>query len=305
MTILRGILVAGLSGFLFLPRPEGWLAWLPAILYTLSDATDFFDGYLARRSGRVTQLGEILDLRLDGSGVMVAAMLAVKYGQVPAWYLAVALARYLFVCGLWLRQRMHLPVYELPPSVSRRVFAALQMSFLAVALWPVFSPPATYVAAAVFGLPFLVGFVRDWFYVSGVFKPYRPGENPWLEKITNWMPLVFRLAVLAVNLGLIIQHLPLLHTFSALEQAFLALEILAAALVVAGIAGRTAACAGMLLAGFLSISGSTAMSFTILLPVYAGILFMGSGLYSLWKPEDALVYRRVGERAAVRVERGG
>lgn len=36
-----------------------------------------------------TRLGEMLDLELDSLGVLVAAMLAVSYGQVSAWYLLV------------------------------------------------------------------------------------------------------------------------------------------------------------------------------------------------------------------------
>jgi CDP-diacylglycerol--glycerol-3-phosphate 3-phosphatidyltransferase len=145
LTIVRGILVAGLAGFLFSPRPEGWVVWLPAILYTLSNATDFFDGFAARRTNHVTRLGEILDMSLDGTGVLVAAALAVQYGQVPVLFLGVALVRYVFLGGMWLRARWVLD-HEMPGSISRQVFAGLQMGF-----WQwygtLFSPPGTHVAA--------------------------------------------------------------------------------------------------------------------------------------------------------------
>lgn len=305
LTILRGLLVASLSGFLFLPKPAGWLLWLPAILYSLSDATDFFDGLVARRTNHVTKLGGILDLSLDGAGVLAVVVLAVNYGQVPTWYLAVGLARYLFLGGLWLRRRKTLPIYDMPPSVSRRVFAGLQMGFLAVVLWPVFSPPETFVAAAVFGLPFLAGFFRDWLFISGILKPGRYVANLLLAKLTAWMPLIFRLAAVVLTIGLLAFYLPGFSTFLLPMQAFLLLEFLVVALISSGTAGRSASILGMLLVGFNQFFGDQALGYTFLLPVYAGILFMGTGPYSLWSPEDKLVYRRLGEPRAPAMERGG
>ena len=38
------------------------------------------------------------------------------------------------LAGLWLRKRRGAPIYDLPPSVNRRVIAGLQMGFLAVIL---------------------------------------------------------------------------------------------------------------------------------------------------------------------------
>lgn len=171
LTLLRGALVAALAGFLFVPRPEGWLVWVPAVLYTLADAADYFDGYLARRTRHATRLGENLDMSFDGWGVLAATLLALQWDQLPPWYLLVAVARYLFVAGQWLRRRLGKPVYDLPPSSSRRTLAGLQMGFLAAALWPVFGPPVTYIAAALFGLPFLAGFGRDWLITSGAVRP--------------------------------------------------------------------------------------------------------------------------------------
>ena len=100
MTLLRGFLVAGLVGFLFSPRPQGWLIWAPGILYSLADFADFLDGFLARRTNQATRLGEVLDISFDGLGVLAAALLAVQYGQVPIWYLSVAVARYVYLAGI-------------------------------------------------------------------------------------------------------------------------------------------------------------------------------------------------------------
>jgi len=305
LTILRGILVAGLAGFLFSPRPEGWVVWLPGILYTLSDVTDFFDGYAARRTNHVTRLGEILDMSLDGTGVLVAAALAVQYGQVPVWYLGVALARPLFLGGMWLRSRLGLPNHELPESISRRVFAGLQMGFLAVVLWPLFLPPGTHLAAAVFALPFLAGFMRDWLVVSGVVRSGQSSPFVWLDKIMYWMPGFFRLVILMLSFSLLLPYMRDFRSISAQMQIFLLLEILVVCLIFTGTAGRVASILGMLLIGFYQMYGSLHISHMILVPAYALILFMGTGPYSLWKPEDALIFRHVGERNALLVERRG
>ena len=45
--------------FLLLTRPEGY--FLAFILFFVAGATDYFDGYLARKYKKVSQLGEILD----------------------------------------------------------------------------------------------------------------------------------------------------------------------------------------------------------------------------------------------------
>ncbi|HZD58007.1 MAG TPA: hypothetical protein VE136_14850, partial [Anaerolineales bacterium] len=36
LTLFRGALIATVMGFLLSPRPEGWVAWLPGVCYTLA-----------------------------------------------------------------------------------------------------------------------------------------------------------------------------------------------------------------------------------------------------------------------------
>ncbi|RIK34183.1 MAG: hypothetical protein DCC57_24485, partial [Chloroflexi bacterium] len=48
LTLLCGLLLALVAGFLFAPRPPGWLAWMPALLYTVARLVDYIDGYVAR-----------------------------------------------------------------------------------------------------------------------------------------------------------------------------------------------------------------------------------------------------------------
>ena len=106
LTLLRGLAIALLAGFLFAPWPQGALAWVIALLYTLASSADYFDGAAARKTNHATQLGSRLDMEFDALGVAVVSLLAVWYGQVPWWFLGVGLARYGFVAGLaWRRRR--------------------------------------------------------------------------------------------------------------------------------------------------------------------------------------------------------
>ena len=304
LTLLRGVLVAGMMGFLFQPQPPGWMVWIPGLLYILSDIADFSDGLVARLTNHATRLGEILDMSFDGLGVLVASILAIQYGQVPVWYLTVAFARPLFLAGLWLRRRLNKPSHDLPPSTSRRVFAGFQMGFLAVVLWPLFSPPGTLIAATLFGLPLLIGFARDWLAVSGNLRLCLKIRGSPQKTLIHWLPVLLRLGILALSLGLLRGASP---DFKDQGTALLLLGGLHAAatiLIVFGAAARFSAILALCLLGFYQMFTSLTPVQFALGAIYTAILYLGSGAFSLWTPEDQLVYRRAGEPRTVEVEQG-
>jgi CDP-diacylglycerol--glycerol-3-phosphate 3-phosphatidyltransferase len=73
-------------------------ALLAALLFVLGSVTDFFDGYLARRRGSVSDLGRILDpvadkLMIISTLIMLAAMERVGEPEVPAWLVVLVVAR--------------------------------------------------------------------------------------------------------------------------------------------------------------------------------------------------------------------
>lgn len=295
MTLARGVLLAGLVGFIFSPRPAGWLAWIPGLFYTLACAADFLDGYLARRTNHVTRLGEILDMSFDGVGVFAAATLAVQYGHAPAWYLVIASARYIFLFGIWLRKTLGKPIYPLHPSTMRRMFAGLQMGFLAVILWPVMAPPASLVVATFFGIPFFIGFCLDWLVVSSVIQA-EVGPGRIVESLHSRMmsdlPVLLRGAVLGVLSWITLHqiHYPTLPTW------LLILEWLAALFVISGSAGRIFATTSLILLGIGQVYTPIILAQYLLAALYTGLLFLGSGNYSLWKPEDQAIYHLAGSR---------
>ena len=167
VTLLRGILLAAVCGFLLSARPPGGLAWIPAILFTAAMVLDILDGVLARRSGRQTELGRSFDLAHDRLGVLIGSALAVWYRVLPWPFLSIGLAGYLFEFGRWARRRAGREIRELPLRFSRRPMAGVMMGFLSAVLWPIVGPPATTLAGVLILVPFMAGFVRDWQAVSG------------------------------------------------------------------------------------------------------------------------------------------
>lgn len=295
LTLLRGVLAVGLAGFLFSPWPgdrqAGILAWLPAGFYFLACISDFLDGTLARLTGHATRLGEVLDMEYDSLGLLVSVLLVIFYGQVPAWFLLIAAARYLFVGGLWLRQSRRLPVYDLPGSIRRRVLAGFLMGFLAFLLIPVFRPPATLWVATGFGLPLLIGFVWDWLAVSGVIHPSQ--RRKMIEmNMAKWSAFFLRVVVV----GLLIVELIRSNPLSQADRALAFLISLVLFMLAFGLLGRVAAFLGLMILGTIQMTTSLEFTQFLLGMGFTGLLILGTGPFSLWAPEDRLIFRRIGEK---------
>lgn len=165
ITLVRAVLLAGVAGFVVVD-PEGLLAWGPAVGYGVAVVLDGVDGAVARSVGTETRLGERLDMAVDTTGFVVAPLVAVAWGLLPAWYLSLSAARYCYRGGLFLWRRSGREVGTLPPSRLRRPLAALQMVFISVALLPPAPTPLIRTVAPVVLLPSLAVFARDWLAVT-------------------------------------------------------------------------------------------------------------------------------------------
>ncbi len=75
-------------------------AFLASVLFGVASATDWLDGYLARKRGMVSVLGKLLDPLADKLIVMSTLVVAVGLGWVPAWLVVLILARELAISGL-------------------------------------------------------------------------------------------------------------------------------------------------------------------------------------------------------------
>lgn len=299
LTILRAWLIAAVGGFVFQSWPEGpVLAWIPGALYFGAAVLDRIDGYVARRTGHGSLLGQELDMVSDALGLAVASLLAFGYGQVHASYLLLGIAYYLFHGGLMWRKSRGLPVYSLPPALHRRAWAGFQMGFLAVVLWPVFSPPVSTVAGFAFMLPALVGFLVDWLIVSGRIDRQSENVERFFRRLTVLSQSVVQPALRVLILGLLVLAvkrsggLPSSAGTAGWQDALWSGgALLAGTLVLLGIAGR-AAC--LLLIGLLSwrYGGSSLLSIDSLLFCFVvWLMLLGTGRYSLWQADDDWVNR--------------
>lgn len=89
--VLSGARLASVPVFLWL-----WLRGsrdAAVILYAVGAWTDFFDGYIARRTNTVTELGKVLDPLSDRVLIVALAIALVAAGPLPGWLAAVILGR--------------------------------------------------------------------------------------------------------------------------------------------------------------------------------------------------------------------
>jgi CDP-diacylglycerol---glycerol-3-phosphate 3-phosphatidyltransferase len=73
--------------------------WATAV-FCIAMSTDWFDGKLARRHGRTSPVGSLLDPIADKILVLAALVMLVGQGVIPAWMVAAIVVREVLVTGL-------------------------------------------------------------------------------------------------------------------------------------------------------------------------------------------------------------
>jgi cardiolipin synthase (CMP-forming) len=71
-----------------------------AVLLAVLGATDWVDGFVARRYGQVSTLGKVLDPTADRILVGTAVISVIVYGAVPLWFGLATIAREVLVSGM-------------------------------------------------------------------------------------------------------------------------------------------------------------------------------------------------------------
>jgi hypothetical protein len=161
----------------------------------------------------------------------------------------------------------------------------MMMGFISVTLFPVFSPDFTRVISILFLLPFLIGFVQDWLFTSGVLIPQqgirRPDNRAFHFFLLGIRILVVSLLIFSPAVTSDAINLPLLVLLFFLLIGFIP-RISALALII--FSGLTLPQSGF--DPFLwAVNGLACISF-----------FLGGGNYVIWSPEDWLVFHRLGEK---------
>jgi cardiolipin synthase (CMP-forming) len=87
------------------------------VLFIVGGWTDFFDGYIARRTGAITELGKLLDPLADRVCIVALALALLITDALPVWLVAIVIARDVAVFIAW-------------PILERRGFARIPVNFV-------------------------------------------------------------------------------------------------------------------------------------------------------------------------------
>jgi CDP-diacylglycerol--glycerol-3-phosphate 3-phosphatidyltransferase len=83
-----------------LMMPNRFTAFLAGLIFSVAAITDYFDGYLARRYGLVSNLGKVMDPVADKLLVSCSLIMLSTLGWMPAWIACIIIGRELAVTGL-------------------------------------------------------------------------------------------------------------------------------------------------------------------------------------------------------------
>ena len=128
ISFFRVLMVPVFMVFLLADVPGGDIVAL--CVFVIAAASDFLDGWFARRNKQVTVLGAFLDPLADKLLVMAALVSLVGLGELSAWVAMVVIARELAISGL----RMVAAVENVVISASRWGKAKTMSQMLAIAV---------------------------------------------------------------------------------------------------------------------------------------------------------------------------
>ena len=275
LTWLSGLSYALLAGFLLVTQPFGALGWLPAGLALLAWSSAELAAFKARQAR--TLGGEHLWQEFRALGALVVTALAIHYARLEPWLLIIGLMPYLHLFTLsWLGRKQK--SLRHPPAQPRRFLHSVYLAAMSLTLWPVAPHAFSVLLALLFGLPYFLVSLRDWFILAGLLDPqqshYRQISAALTSALTGWLALSFRLLA-AMAAGTVAADI-LLHQPDYTSLASPAASwFLAAALLVAVLfllIGRYARWAALLAFAALSIilwgMGWSAV-------ILAGLLFLG------------------------------
>lgn len=85
---------------LLLYFPNRFTAFLAAIVFSIASITDYLDGYFARRYGKESNFGKVMDPVADKLLVSCAFIMMTSLDWIPAWMVCIIIGREIAVTGL-------------------------------------------------------------------------------------------------------------------------------------------------------------------------------------------------------------
>ncbi len=196
LTLLSGLAYALMAGFLLVTQPTGWMGWLPASLAILALAADGLDGPVTRRTASETVGGGHLAREFRALGTLILTALAIHYGKLNAWLLIIGVMDYLLLfTRSWLGRRGK--ALHPPPVQPRHFLQGIYLVAVSITLWPIVPAGYAAVLGLVFGIPYFLIALRDWFILAGMLDPdqsqYRQVGDAIARALTGWLALSIRL----------------------------------------------------------------------------------------------------------------
>ena len=162
-------------------------SFIAALLFAFTGATDFLDGWVARRRGLVTVIGKFLDPLADKLVVMAALVMLVHLGRVAAWVVIVVMAREFIVSGLrTIAMSEGIVIAAGQEGKTKTIFQLAGITFLLLHYaypidfgFAVFEYDANKVGTVLLYLSLVFSVWSAWVYFSDFLKAvYRPAKGP-------------------------------------------------------------------------------------------------------------------------------
>jgi CDP-diacylglycerol---glycerol-3-phosphate 3-phosphatidyltransferase len=172
ITLSRLVLILIAAAFFFSDHTS-----IGIVLAIIGGVTDYLDGWLARRTGQVTRLGEILDQFCDIFYESLVLYIAIaQFHFLPLWVLPIYLARELWVTTI----RRFMAGYQL--NIASNFLGKLKTNLVMWGFFPTYlsivrvapalEPGLTYFAWAVVGLGLGFGYLSAWDYTRQLIAGY-------------------------------------------------------------------------------------------------------------------------------------
>ena len=158
-----------------------WPAWLNVFLYTLAGASDFLDGYIARKLKQETLLGKFLDSSTDKMIVGAALMALIAYQRLTGIWMVMSIIimmREILIAGV----REFMALYNVIVKISwmGKWKLAIQMGFtgflIAGDYGDMLIPHAMLIGKIGFTVGFFLGIISGWEYLVAAWKTIRQLE---------------------------------------------------------------------------------------------------------------------------------
>ncbi len=131
LTCSRPLLAVVFVFFLF---AEGfWAKALALAVFLVASLTDYWDGYFARKGGKTTSFGKLMDPIADKVLTLSAFVSFMVLGLMPWWLVLLIVVREVFITGLRLAMPAHAPEIAAGPSGKQKT--ALQMAVILFTLF--------------------------------------------------------------------------------------------------------------------------------------------------------------------------